>query len=213
MPHLLHLDSSSSGSSSVSREITAAFADAWQAAGEGHTVTYRDLNSDPLPHLPDSELHFAPRLRSAGAHPPDEAEALQQELIDELSAADVLLVGAPLYNYTLPSTLKTWIDYVHVLGTTTPFDGPTQPVKGRPAVVVTSQGAFYGEGAPTPDGDHLTPVLQLILGTALGMDVTVLTASCTLAGRIAPMKALQPRAAAERAAAIAAAGQLAADLG
>lgn len=195
MPHLLHIDSSAAGEASRSRAITAAFAQAWRSRGADHTITYRDLHRDPLPHLADAELHYAPRLRRDDAAPPADGEALQQELIAELVAADVLLVGAPMYNYSLPSTLKAWVDNIHVLGVTTSFDEPTKPMAGRPAVVVSSRGGFYGEGSPTPDWDHAVPVLDIVLGSALGMDVTVLTASRTLSDRLEPLRPLADQAA------------------
>src|SRR5579863_9493594 len=116
MPHLLHLDSSADAEHSRSRAITATFAAAWREHGPDHTITYRDLARDPLPHLPDAALHWPPRLRLEGAAPPPAAEALQQDLLAELTSADVLLIGAPLYNYSLPSSLKAWIDYIHVPG-------------------------------------------------------------------------------------------------
>jgi FMN-dependent NADH-azoreductase len=181
MPHLLHLDSSADPERSRSRAITATFATAWRDHGSGHTVTYRDLHRDPLPHLADAALHWPPRLRPADAAPPAAAEALQQELLAELTSADVLLIGAPLYNYSLPSSLKAWIDHIHVPGVTAPFDVPTQPLAGRPAVIVTSQGASYDAGSPTEGWDHAVPVLDLILGTSLGMTLTVITTSLTLA--------------------------------
>ena len=143
MPHLLHLDSSADAEHSRSRAITATFAAAWRGHGAGYTVSHRDLHRDPLPHLADAALHWPPRLRPDGAAPPAAAEALQRELIDELTSADVLLVGAPLYNYSLPSSLKAWIDHIHVPGVTAPFDVPTQPLAGRPAVIVSAQGASY----------------------------------------------------------------------
>ena len=119
MPHLLHLDSAASLKNSRSREITATFADAWRARGPEYSVTYRDLHRDPLPHLADAVLHWPPRLRPEGAASADPAtlaaaEAMQDELVGELLGADVLLVGAPLYNYSVPSSLKTWIDHVHI---------------------------------------------------------------------------------------------------
>ena len=181
MPHLLHLDSSADVERSRSRAITATFAAAWREHGPGYSVSYRDLHRDPLPHLADAALHWPPRLRPDGAAPPAAAEALQQELIDELTAADVLLVGAPLYNYSLPSSLKAWIDHIHVPGVTAPFDVPTQPLAGRPAVIVSAQGASYDAHTPTEGWDHAVPVLDLILGTALGMTLTVITTSLTLA--------------------------------
>jgi len=181
MPHLLHLDSSADANHSRSRAITATFAAAWREHGPDCTITYRDLARDPLPHLPDAALHWPPRLRPEDAAPPPAAEALQQELLAELTAADVLLIGAPLYNYSLPSSLKAWIDYIHVPGVTAPFDVPTQPLAGRPAVIVNSQGASYDAHTPTEGWDHAVPVLELILGTALGMTLTVITTSLTLA--------------------------------
>ncbi|HVT67759.1 MAG TPA: NAD(P)H-dependent oxidoreductase, partial [Trebonia sp.] len=144
MPHLLHLDSAAAMKNSRSREITATFADTWRSLGARYTVTYRDLHRDPLPHLADAVLHWPPRLRPEGAASADPAalaaaEALQDELIGELLAADVLLVGAPLYNYTVPSSLKAWIDHIHVPARTAPFAGaPGQPLAGKPAVVVSS---------------------------------------------------------------------------
>jgi len=212
VPHLLHLDSSADGSGSVSREITAAFAVAWKARGDAFTLTYRDLHADPLPHLPDAALHWAPRLRPEGADVPVAAEALQQVLLDELAAADVLVIGAPMYNYSLPSSLKAWVDHIHVLGTTAPFDGPTKPYAGKPVVVVSSRGATYDDGSPTEGWDHGVPVLDLILGQSLGMVVTTVVAGATLAPRVPPMKALVPRADAERAAALERVAALAVEL-
>ena len=197
MPHLLHLDSSADGEHSRSRAITRTFADTWRGCGPQYTVTYRDLHHDPLPHLTDAALHWPPRLRPAGATPPAAAEALQQELITELTAADVLLVGAPMYNYSLPSSLKAWVDHIHVPGVTAPFDVASQPLAGRPAVVVTSRGAAYDEGTPTAGWDHGVPVLELILGTALGMTVTVIATSLTLAETVPALAGQKERSRAE----------------
>ncbi len=211
VPHLLHLDSAATVKNSRSREITAAFADAWRAGGPQYTVTYRDLHRSPLPHLADAVLHWPPRLRPEGAASADPAAlaaagALQDELVGELLAADVLLVGAPLYNYSVPSSLKAWVDHVHIPGRTAPFvDAPTQPLAGRPAVVVSSRGASYDPGSPTDGWDHAVPVLELILGTALGMSVEVITTSLTLAETVPALAPQLDRARAELAAALEAA--------
>ena len=184
MAHLLHLDSSISGERSASRAITAAFAEAWTG-----TVTYRDLAADPLPYLADADQHWHPT-------------AFQRQIIDELLAADVVLIGAPMYNYSVSATLKTWIDHVHVPDVTT---GGMQPLAGRTAVVATSRGIAYDAGSPTEGWDHNTPVLELILGTAFGMNVEVITASYTLAERVPELAPMLDRSRAELAAAIAAA--------
>ena len=102
----------------------------------------------------------------------------------------MLLVGAPLYNYSMPSTLKAWIDYIHVPGLTA---GDEQPLAGRPAVIITSRGASYDEGSPTAGWDHAVPALQLILGESLGMSVTVITTSLTLAEMIPELAAQTER--------------------
>lgn len=209
MPHLLHLDSSIDPARSRSRAITAAFADAWRGRGDDFTVTYRDLHADPVPHLTSAASHWAPRLRQPGDVPPPEEEARQQQLIEQLLAADVLLIGAPMYNYSLPSTLKAWVDHIHVPGTTAPFDTTDQPLAGRPAIIATSRGAVYDVGMPSEGWDHTIPPLRLILGDALGMDVDVITTNLTLADTVPALADQQDRAATELAAAKLEAVQLA----
>ena len=181
MPTLLQLDSSADTRNSSSRALTAAFAEQWRARGGDHTVLVRDLHRDPLPHLPDAALHWPERLRPADADVSPEDDARQREILDELLGADVVLIGAPMYNYSMPSSLKAWIDHIHVPGVTASFDVEAQPLAGRPAIIVSSRGAGYDPGTPTEGWDHVIPPLTLILGNALGMDVTVVTNSFTLA--------------------------------
>ncbi|WP_111765736.1 FMN-dependent NADH-azoreductase [Nakamurella deserti] len=201
MPTLLHLDSSADRTGSVSRTLTARFAAGWTANGADHAVVRRDLHADPLPHLATHVLHWAPHLRRPDETVPAAAEDLQRTLIDELLAADVVVVGAPMYNWSLPSTLKAWVDNIHVPGTTAPFgDGP-QPMAGRPVVIVSSRGAQYGPDTANAGLDHEIPALQQVLGVALGMSVYVVTAELTLAGRIAAMAPLAGEAEASLAAA------------
>jgi FMN-dependent NADH-azoreductase len=197
VPHLLHLDSSIDPARSRTRAITAAFADAWRGRGGDFTVTYRDLHADPVPHLTSAASHWPPRLRQPGDVPPSEEEARQHELIDQLLAADVLLVGAPMYNYSLPSTLKAWVDHIHVPGLTAPFDTTDQPLAGRPAVVVTSRGAVYDAGTPSEGWDHTVPPLRLILGDALGMTVAVIATNLTLADAVPALADQRERAESE----------------
>jgi FMN-dependent NADH-azoreductase len=212
MPTLLQIDSSADLHTSRSRAITAAFADAWRAAGDDHLIVIRDLHRDQLPHLASADLHWPERLRPEGADVPPEAERLQSELIAELIAADVVLIGAPLYNYSMPSTLKAWIDNIHVPGVTAPFDVPTQPLAGTPVVIVTSRGASYDAGSPTEGWDHAVPALSLILGTALGMTVSVITTSLTLAETVPALADQLDRSRAEFAAAVAEAERLGREL-
>ncbi|WP_344835669.1 FMN-dependent NADH-azoreductase [Actinocorallia longicatena] len=213
MPTLLHLDSSAGGTASRSRRITAAFAEAFLASAPGNRVVHRDLHADPLPHLPDESLHWAPALRGAGADPGPDAERLQAGLISELLAADVLLAGVPLYNYSLPSALKAWLDHVHVPGLTAPSPVSGAPLAGRPAVLIATRGGDYGPGTVNEGRDHATPVLELILGTEMGMSVRVVTAGLTLAGTVPALAAQRAGAERELADALREARSLGASLG
>jgi FMN-dependent NADH-azoreductase len=192
MAHLLHIDSSADIHTSRSRELTQLFARSWLDADPTRTVTYRDLHRDPLPHLADAGLHYAARLRKDTENPTPESEALQALLINEVAAADLVVIGAPMYNWSLPSTLKAWIDHVHVLGTTAPFDTPDQPFAGIPVVAISPRGLTYAPGTPDEALDHTIPPLTQVLGKALGMHVEIVTDDFTLVGRIA---ALDPKTA------------------
>ncbi|WP_210716574.1 FMN-dependent NADH-azoreductase [Amycolatopsis acididurans] len=189
MPTLLRLDSSAAGRKSVSRELTGVFTEAWR--GE---VVERDLHASPLPHLPDAALHYAPRLRTGDEKPGAAAERLQEQLVAELLAVDAVVIGAPMYNWSIPSTLKAWLDYVHVLGTTVPFDTQDQPLAGKPVVVLSSRGLEYGPGTPDEGKDHTLPPIVQILGVSMGMDVTALVADLTLAERLPPLAPLAGKA-------------------
>ncbi|MFJ8920337.1 FMN-dependent NADH-azoreductase [Streptomyces sp. NPDC102415] len=188
MPTLLHLDSSADRATSRSRALTAAFASAFAEAGPDNgpdnVVVHRDLHAAPLPHLPDASLHWAPGLRPPGSSPDPAAEELRRRLVAELLGADVLLIGVPLYNYSLPSSLKAWLDHIHVPGLTAPSALSGAPLAGRPAVLVTSRGGDYATGTVNEGRDHATPVLELILGEEMGMSVTVVATGLTLAAGV-----------------------------
>jgi FMN-dependent NADH-azoreductase len=193
MRTLLHLDSSLDDVTSVSRGLTARFAAAWAAKDGERVVVRRDLHTSPVPHLTSPASHWAPHLRP-GIEPPAAESRLQAELIAEVDAADVLVIGAPMYNWSIPSTLKAWLDHLHVPGLTTPFDTDTMPFRDKPVVVVSSRGDRYGLGTPNPDADHEIPALRQILAVALGMDVTFVVRELTLATTIPALAALIPAA-------------------
>jgi FMN-dependent NADH-azoreductase len=180
MPTLLHLDSSADLATSRSRRLSQAVVDAWRDADPTGVVVRRDLHLDPVPHLADASLHWSAADREPGANPPAEAEALQRVLLDELLGADIVVIGAPLYNFSIPSSLKAWIDHIHVPGVTS---ADTGALTGRPVVITTSRGIAYDAGTPTEGWDHEVPALRTLFGGALGMDVHVITTSLTLADR------------------------------
>ncbi len=186
MPRLLHLDSSADRTGSRSRRLTYAVADAWRSVSPDHDVVHRDLHSDPLPHLADAAMHWGPVPAHTGD--PNDPVAVQRALLTELAEADAVVVGAPMYNYSLPSSLKAWLDHVHVMGVTA-GDAPTVALRGTPVVVVTTRGAAYPAGTDDALKDHVTPVLQLVLGGSMGMAVSVVSVDLTLADDVPALAA------------------------
>ena len=160
---LLHIDSSVLGPHSVSRQVSAAIVDRLQKATPGLNVTYRDLTTTPLAHLSGSHLAAA-----QGAVP--EAVALQQDLaagqtvLEEFLAADIVVIGAPMYNFTIPSQLKAWIDRILVAGKT--FKYSAQGVEGlagnKRVIIAISRGGFYGAGTPSAAAEHLETYLHSV---------------------------------------------------
>jgi FMN-dependent NADH-azoreductase len=154
MSHLLHLDSSLRVEGSRSRALSAHFARRWQAQNPGGVVTYRDLAADPIPHLD----HVA--FSSAFVAPVDRtpaqvaARAFGDELIEELLAADTVLIGLPLYNFGPPSTFKAWFDRIVVPERTIGKLGD------KKFVIVTARGGGYGPGTPREGWDHREPWLR-----------------------------------------------------
>ncbi len=202
MATLLHLDSSVFPTEgSASRAVTAAFRDAWLAEHPEGTVVYRDLNADPVPH-------FDAVAASAGSVDPAEhtpaqkaAAALRAELVEELEAADAVLIGAPMYNFTIPSTLKTWLDQVIIMGRTA---GAQQSIAGTPVTVVASRGGAYGPGTPREGFEFVQNYLEAVFGV-FGAELDFIVPELTLAHANPAMADLVPLAEKSRAAAFEAA--------
>jgi FMN-dependent NADH-azoreductase len=170
MSYILQLDSSADIRSSVSRRLTSEFAHRWVAAGAGREIRHRDLHASPLPHLSTNTLHFtADRRPKDGVAPALEIAQLQSELIDELSGAAGVVIGAPMYNFSMPSTLKVWVDYVHVLGATSPAEEGIAPLRAKPVTVVSARATPTGADLVT---DFVIGPMFTILGGFMSMDVS-----------------------------------------
>ena len=163
--HLLHLDSSILGANSVSRQLSAAAVDSVKRADPSLAVTYRDLAAQSLPHL--SPAHLA---AAQGAVP--EVASVQADMVasaavlDEFLAADIVVIGAPMYNFTVPSQLKAWVDRILVAGKTFRY-GPTGPeglAGGKQVILTLSRGGLYGPGAPAASAEHLESYLRTVFG-------------------------------------------------
>jgi FMN-dependent NADH-azoreductase len=161
---LLHIDSSVLGPHSVSRQVSAAIVERLRKANPGLEVTYRDLGATPLSHLSGSHLAAAQGAAPEAALVPDLTAG--QAALDEFLAADIVVLGAPMYNFTIPSQLKAWIDRIVVGGRTFKY-GPegVQGLAGNKRVIIAiSRGGFYGAGAPTALGEHLETYLRWVFG-------------------------------------------------
>ena len=161
---LLHIDSSVLGPHSVSRQVSAAIVDRLRQETPGLDITYRDLSLTPLAHLSGSHLAAAQGAVPEAALQPDLAAG--QAVLDEFLAADIVVLGAPMYNFTLPSQLKAWIDRIVVAGKT--FKYGAQGAEGlagnKRVIVAISRGGFYGAGTPAAVGEHLESYLRGIFG-------------------------------------------------
>jgi len=129
---ILHIDSSINGENSASRAITSSLVEQIRKAQWGEPVIHRDLAASPLPHLTFDQ--FA-----------------DTSVLDEFLAADTVVIGAPMYNFTVPTQLKAWIDRIVIAGTTFSYgaNGPEGLVKGKRVLIAITRGGFYGEGSPS----------------------------------------------------------------
>ena len=161
---LLHLDSSILGDNSASRELSAAIVARWQDAAPQSTVVYRDLSSMPLPHLSGGSL--------ADADPVEAADA--QRVLQDFLDADVVVIGAPMYNFGVPSTLKAWIDRILVAGKTFRYaeDGPQGLAGGKKVIIASSRGGAHQHSG----GDFQESYLRFVLGFVGITDIEIVRA-------------------------------------
>ena len=140
---ILHIDSSISGEASASRAISARIVERLKSAQWGEDVVYRDLAADPLPHLTLDAFS-------------------DSSVLDEFLAADTIVIGAPMYNFTLPTQLKAWLDRILVAGRTFRYteQGPEGLAGGRRVIVALARGGIYDAGSPAAALEHLESYLR-----------------------------------------------------
>jgi len=190
MATLLHIDSSVwPREGSASRDVAASFRETWEAQHPDGTVIYRDLAAEPLPHLDTTAA--AAGFTPAEQHTPEQAAAyaLRDKLAAELEQADAVLIGAPMYNFSIPSTLKAWLDQVIIMGRT--MGGESPSAAGTPATVVASRGGGYAPGTPREEYEFVQSYLSKLLGEGgLGLDVEFVVPELTLAPSTPGMESL-----------------------
>jgi FMN-dependent NADH-azoreductase len=191
---VLHLDSSPLGGASVTRELTASLAAAYKATGA--QLTYRDLAAQPIAHL-DGELLQALRPAPGAALPTGEAVtrelALTEELLAEFLGADVVIVGAPMYNFSVPTQLKAWIDRIAQAGRTFRYtaEGPQGLAGGRKVVIASARGGRYAGTAYEQAMDHQEAYLRAVFGFLGITDVEMVRAEGVAMGPEARAAALE----------------------
>lgn len=176
--NLLHLDSSILGANSVSRLLSAEVVETERKLHPDLLVTYRDVAADPIGHVSGSHLAAAAagavELQAALQH--DVARG--QAALDEFLAADVVVIGAPMYNFTIPSQLKAWIDRIAVAGKTFRYgpNGPEGLAGGKKIIIVSSRGGVYTPGSPAAPLEHHESYLRAVFGFLGVTDITVVRA-------------------------------------
>ena len=173
---ILHIDSSISGDGSASRELTRAIVTELVAAEKDATVQYRDLVADPLDHL---------TLPAFG-------EPASQDALAQFKSADTVVIGAPMYNFGVPSQLKAWIDRIAVAGETFRYteNGPEGLMGDKRVIVAISRGNFYGEESGNSALEHTESYLRGVLQFLGVTDITFVVAEGIATGEDARKAAL-----------------------
>lgn len=191
MATLLHINSSVRNAGSLSRQVSAEFLEKWHAANPQDVIVERDLAAQPLPHLNEDMLgaFFTP----AADRTPQQSQTAQlsEKLVAELFAADVIVIGAPMYNFSISSGLKAWIDHVARAGMTFKYSesGPVGLLTGKKVYVFTSRGGVYSTG-PNAAMDFHETYLRAVLGFIGLTDITFVHTEGVALGEEAANQAL-----------------------
>jgi FMN-dependent NADH-azoreductase len=178
---LLHIDSSILGGNSASRSVASAAVERLRQTAPDVDVRYRDLAVADLPHLTLANL---PTDHPIAAGATSEPTAVQQEraasqaALNEFLTADIVVIGAPMYNFTIPSQLKAWIDRILVPGKTFQYraEGVEGLARGKRVIVAISRGGLYGQGTPFAAAEHVESYLQAVFGFIGVTDLTFIVA-------------------------------------
>ena len=197
MPTLLHIDASPRGPYSISRQLSAAFVDAWKAKHPDGKVVTRDLNTTGLTFVDINWISGA--YSSPDQHTPEQSKALaiSDELVAELLSADEIAIGTPMYNFAVPAILKAWIDHVVRVGKTFSQDqaGYHGLALGKKATMLIASAGNYAPGSGAESYNQESPYLQAIFGFMGITDTKIIHAGGTTAvmfGKISAEEFLKP---------------------
>jgi FMN-dependent NADH-azoreductase len=189
---LLHIDSSALGGASVSRELTRRLVAEWRAAHPGTKVEYLDLAKDAPNHLNADSLGFRMGVNVEGLSDVQRREnEVSERLVGQFLAADVVVVGAPLYNFSVPTQLKAWIDRIAQAGRTFKYTekGPVGLAGGKTVIVASSRGGMYYGNAAMEAMEHQESYLKTVFGFFGVTDVRFVRAEGVAMGDEARAKA------------------------
>jgi FMN-dependent NADH-azoreductase len=188
---LLHIDSSPLAANSASRRLTARIASEWALAHPGTTVDHLDLVADAPSHLDGESLGFRLGIDAEGLTARQREEnAVSERLVRQFLDADVVVIGAPMYNFSIPTQLKAWIDRVAQAGRTFKYTetGPVGLAGGKTVVIASTRGGAYSSG-PAAAMDHQETYLRAVLGFFGVTDVRFVRAEGLAMGDAAKDKA------------------------
>ena len=161
MTKILYIEVSPNGEKSASRKVGTSVIETLKSKVPGSTVVVRDLNANPVPHVTGELVVAANTPQDKRTPEQNETIKLSDELVDELLAADTIVIATPMWNFSVPSVLKAWIDHIVRTGRTFAYteQGPKGLIQGKKLVVVVSTGGIYSEG-PASAFDFLAPYLK-----------------------------------------------------
>lgn len=177
--NVLHIDSSMLGDNSVSRQVSAAVVERLRKEEPGLSLTYRDLATSPLPHVTPAHLPSShPVSAMADAAARAQSSTVSDAVLEEFLAADVVVIGAPMYNFTISSQLKAWIDRIVVPGKTFRYaaHGVEGLASGKRVIIAIARGGLYGAGSPSAAAEHAETYLRTVLGFIGIKDLEVIVA-------------------------------------
>ncbi|WP_137893621.1 NAD(P)H-dependent oxidoreductase [Ramlibacter sp. 2FC] len=189
---LLHIDSSVLAANSVSRQLTASIVAQWVASHPGTSVDYLDLAVDAPSHLDADSLGFRVAPGTELSETQQRENAVSEALVSQFLAADVIVVGAPLYNFSVPSQLKAWIDRVAQVGRTFKYTdkGPVGLAGGKTVIVASTRGGMYSTSDAGRAMEHQESYLQTVFGFFGITDVRFVRAEGLAMGDAARTQAL-----------------------
>jgi FMN-dependent NADH-azoreductase len=190
---LLHIDSSPLGGNSVSRQLTQRIVAQWRASHPGTTVEYLDLAANAPSHLSVDSLGFGAGPDAQGLSDVQRREnEISEQLVSQFLAADVVVVGAPMYNFSVPTQLKAWIDRVAQVGRTFKYTekGPQGLAGGKTVIVASSRGGVYSTNPALSGLDHQESYLKTVFGFIGITDIQFVRAEGVAMGDAAKAQAL-----------------------